>query len=114
MSLLTLKFCFNENEYICIVCNFSDLPLISGGVDRSPDLDLNLTAPEIGPTYSLEKTILKILGPSVYNIREGKELALICQAENVTSLQWRKKVGGVKDETKIDNFIDFFVGWSNA
>ena len=68
------------------------MPLISGDVERSPGLDLNITAQEIGPSYSLEKNIIKILGPSKYNIREGKELALICQAENVTSLQWRKKV----------------------
>jgi len=66
-------------------------------LDASVGILRNLTASQIGPTYSMENTAsLDILGPHIYNIKEGKELALICRNEDRRgggNLRWRKKDG---------------------
>jgi len=66
-------------------------------LDPSVGILRNLTASQIGPTYSMENTAsLDILGPHIYNIKEGNELALICRNEDrgvVGTLRWRKKDG---------------------
>ena len=54
----------------------------------------NMTDSEIGPTYSLEvmPNNIEILGPPVYNILEGEELALICKGGGGHTV-WRRKDG---------------------
>merc|ERR1711892_1610783 len=55
----------------------------------------NLSTSELGPAYSMERTpSLHILGPPVYTILEGAELALVCRGGDEDSLYWRRK-GGV-------------------
>ena len=56
----------------------------------------NLTESELGPTYSLEvmPNSIEILGPPVYNILEGEELALICKGGGgAGNTVWRRKDG---------------------
>ena len=79
-------------QYVFPIICFLDLLVISGGVDISAGLGMNLTSAEIGPSYDIEKSIVNILGPSFYNIREGDELALVCNAEKKAQIQWEKKV----------------------
>ena len=53
----------------------------------------NISLPEQGPVYSVAG--ISVLGPPVYNIVEGQELALICTVttrDRTSSLLWRKKV----------------------
>ena len=48
---------------------------------------------EIGPAYSV--STISILGPVVYSVREGEELALICtvgEGEKNNNLLWRRRV----------------------
>ena len=47
---------------------------------------------DIGPRYSIESPTVDILGPSLYNIEEGEELALVCIGNNNNNIGWRKKV----------------------
>ena len=75
---------------ICLC--FSDLPLTSGDIDLNYSLGLNLTSAEIGPPYNLDRNFVHILGPSLLNLEEGEELALICEAQKISQIQWRKKV----------------------
>ena len=70
---------------------------ISGSAPgQSVDLMGNMTDSEIGPTYSLEvmPNNIEILGPPVYNILEGEELALICKGGGGGGhTVWRRKDG---------------------
>ena len=56
----------------------------------------NISTPDQGPVYSVPTPSLEILGPAVYSIVEGEELALICKLtgslERSSSLLWKRKV----------------------
>ena len=53
----------------------------------------------MGPSYKVLKAPrLTILGPEVYSLKEGEELALICRDENLQGtehLVWKKKSGSM-------------------
>ena len=53
----------------------------------------NLSTSELGPAYSMERTpSLHILGPPVYTVVEGAELALVCRGGDADRLYWQRKV----------------------
>ena len=58
----------------------------------------NISSLQLGPSYIVDWDMsagVDILGPPVYNVHEGKELALICKEEGggrADNLVWRRKV----------------------
>jgi len=88
----------NITTMIIVICALSCIGQYQG-VPDPPVAGLvllpNISTPDTGPVYSVPTPSLEILGPAVYSIVEGEELALICKLtgslKRSSSLLWKRK-----------------------